>query len=125
MGNKLRDTLTRLHDDMGLTLGGDWSMAYGWGYGHLRWTPYWLRKFICGVWNTIRCRIVGHDPFSYKAYTTHVIPGAPVCFNCCAKLKIDGKYPTKDEIKIHNELCEKGWLEAEEKFRQNIPEDDA
>ena len=97
-------------------------MVYGHEHGALRWAPLWVRHSICHVWNKVHCAFAGHDRFGYEAYTEHVIPGRPVCSNCCAPLKIDGRYPTDAEIESHNELCHKGWEEAEAQHKKDHPE---
>ncbi len=112
----------RFFDNTGLCLSGG-AMVYGVNHGVLRWAPMWIKRFICHVWNSSRCLIKGHDPLSYEMYIKHVIPGFPVCVNCCARLKIDGKYPTDSEVKAHNDLCDQGWKEAEEKWRTEHPEE--
>lgn len=111
----------RFLDDMGLVVS-DGAMLYGHEHGALRWAPSWVKHTICGVWNKVHCAIVGHDRLGYDAYTEHVIPGPPVCSYCSTRLKIDGRYPTPEEIEAHDELCEKGWQEAEAKWRSENPE---
>ena len=111
-------------DDMGLCVS-DGAMMYGHEHGALRWAPEWVKHTICNVWNKVHCAIKGHDQLGYEAFIQHVIPGPPVCSFCCARLKIDGRYPTPEEVKAHDELCYKGWEEAEAKWRLENPEDAA
>jgi len=116
---------TRFFDDMGLCFVGGWAMGYGHEHGALRWAPSWVKHSICHVWNKVHCFLAGHDSFGYEAYKHHAVPGAPVCSNCCARLKIDGRYPTPEEIKAHNKICYKNWEEAEAKWRLEHPEEAA
>ena len=107
--------------DMGLTISGG-AMAYGWNHGALRWAPEWVKRSICTAWNAAHCAVAGHDPLAYTAYTSHTIPGPPVCFSCCARLKIDGRHPTPEEVEAHDTICYRLWEEAEEKWRRENPE---
>jgi hypothetical protein len=118
-------THCKLLDDMGLVFIGNGAMGYGMEHGALRWAPDWVKRAICRVWNKVHCAYAGHDQFGYEAYTSHVIFGAPVCINCCSKLKIDGRHPTPEEITVHNELCRKNMEESEAKWRLEHPEDAA
>ena len=114
----------RFFEDKGLCFSGG-AIVYGYNHGVLRWAPMWLKHTICHLWNRTHCAIKGHDQLSYDAFTQHVIPGAPKCGYCCAPLKIDGRYPTPEEVEAHNEICYKGWEEAEAKWRVEHPEDAA
>ena len=111
----------KFFEDMGLCIS-DGAMTYGYQHGAFRWAPSWFKHAVCNLWNKAHCALAGHDSFGYEAYTKHVIPGAPVCSYCCAKLKIDGRYPTAEEIAIHNDLCHKNWDEADAKWRLENPE---
>lgn len=120
MKAKSRRTI-RFLDDMGLCLS-EGAMVYGMEHGALRWAPEWVKHTICRVWNNVHCAVVGHNSFGYDAYKDHVIPGPPTCSYCCARLKIDGRYPTSEEVEAHDELCHKGWEEAEVAWRLEHPD---
>lgn len=98
------------------------SMVYGLNHGMFRWAPEWVKNSICYAWNKVHCAFVGHDTFGYTAYVEHLFPGPPICSVCCARLKIDGRYPTHEEIENHNELCKKRWKEVEATWRLNNPD---
>ena len=121
MKNRKRKPLI---EDMGLCFS-EGAMVYGVGHGALRWAPEWVKHTVCKVWNKTHCFIKGHNQFGYDAYTEHVIPGPPTCSHCCARLKINGRYPTQAEVDAHDELCYKGWEEAETKWRLENPEEAA
>ena len=124
MKMRKRNIKFKFLDDMGLVVSNG-AMVYGWKHGWFRWAPEWFKYGVAGIWNNTHCAFAGHDPFGQEAYLNHAVPGPPVCTNCCARLKIGGRYPTSEEIEIHNELCYKGWEEAEAKWRLEHPEEAA
>jgi hypothetical protein len=83
----------------GLTLSGH-HMYYGFNHGILVWLPRILQRCIVHIWNTISCRIFGHDTlfglYCSDWYDLSIqCPNAPcngkciiqpkICVSCCKK----------------------------------------
>lgn len=84
-------------DDMGLSLSGH-SLVWGLNHGWFRWTPMWAKHPILLLWNRVTCFFWGHDETEVAFYKADFTSGAPCCLSCCAKLKVDGHYPTQKEL---------------------------
>ena len=96
----------RLFEDVGLVLIDDpkWAIGYGVGHGFLRWLPNSVKGAIGGVWNKVACSLRGHDQIAVDLFLEHVCLGSPQCHYCCSPLKVNGKYPTQEEIDANDIL---------------------
>ncbi len=103
----------RFMDKMGVIARRDgergYPMAYGMEHGYLMWAPGWVKDTVCTVWNFVNCSIYGHDLMEVEAFKTHSWPGAPRCINCSANLRVDGKYPTPEEVKANDIIVREQW----------------
>jgi hypothetical protein len=94
-------------------------------HGYLWWAPSWVKRSICFIWNRINCTINGHSDLGEALFKSHQAYGAPHCTDCGAKVKVDGRYPTPDEIEENDCLVDSVFISiGEELASKEMTEED-
>ena len=97
------------------------SILYGHDHGALQWAPMWFKHTIVNIWNTIICKVRGHDPMGAAFFINHAVPGPPKCLSCNATVKINGRYVTDEEIKANDDIVYTRW---EAKHPEDLDEEE-